>query len=136
MSVGVNYKPELAAEVLNLLNEEREAEGLEPLKLSTGHAGKLAQTRATDMAIYDHSDFDSPTYGLLSEMMVRFNITSAVPSENTWKTTASKNAGAIHARFMVLEGARKALMNPSYTEIGIGIVQKNGYYYICEVLID
>ena len=136
VSVGINYKPELASEVLNLINEEREAEGLKPLKLSTGNAGKLAQTRAADMAIYDHSDFDSPTYGLLSEMMAHFNITSAVPSENTWKTTASKNAGAIHARFMVLEGARKALMNPSYTEIGIGIVQKNGYYYICEVLID
>ena len=40
---------------------------------------------------------------------------SAVPSENTWKTTASKNAGVIHAKFMVLEDARKALMNTSYT---------------------
>lgn len=136
VSVGINYKPELASEVLALLNEERKAEGLAPLRLSQGNAGKLAQTRAADMAIYDHSDFDSPTYGLLSEMMSRFGITSAAPSENTWKTTMSKNAGAIHARFMVLEGSRNALMNPDYTEIGIGIVQKNGYYYICEVLIN
>lgn len=137
VSVGINYKTDLAKEVLALINEERRAEGLAPLTMNTSsNAYKLAMTRAADMAIYDHSDFDSPTYGLLSEMMSRFGIASAIPSENTWKTTTSKNAGAIHARFMVLEGARNALMNSNYTQIGIGIVQKNGYYYICEVLID
>lgn len=136
VSVGVRYKPELAAEVLEMLNEERIAEGMQPLTMNnSSDTYKLAQVRAADMAIYDHSDFDSPSYGLLSEMLSRFGIASAIPSENTWKTTASKNAGAIHTRFMVLESSRNALMNPNYTEIGIGIVQKNGYYYICEVLI-
>lgn len=137
VSVGINYKTDLAKEVLALINEERQAEGLAPLTMNTSSSAyKLAMTRAADMAIYDHSDFDSPTYGLLSEMMSRFGIGSAIPSENTWKTTTSKNAGAIHARFMVLEGSRNALMSSDYTEIGIGIVQKNGYYYICEVLIN
>lgn len=136
VSVGIHYKPELAAEVLEMLNEERIAEGMQPLTMNnSSDAYKLAQVRAADMAIYDHSDFDSPSYGLLSEMLSRFGISSAIPSENTWKTTSSKNAGAIHARFMVLESSRNALMSPNYTEIGIGIVQKNGYYYICEVLI-
>ena len=137
VSVGINYKPDLAQEVLDLLNEERAAEGLAPLTMNTSSdAYRLAMTRAADMAIYDHSDFDSPTYGLLSEMMARFGIVSAAPSENTWKTTTAKNAGAIHARFMVLEGSRNALMSSEYTQIGIGIVQKNGYYYICEILIN
>lgn len=137
VSVGINYKNDLAREVLELINEERKAEGLPALSMnSTSNAYRLAMTRAADMAIYDHSDFDSPTYGLLSEMLNRFGLSSHIPSENTWKTTTSKNAGAIHSRFMVLEGSRKALMSPDYTQIGIGIVQKNGYYYICEVLID
>ena len=137
VSVGLNYKTALANEVLTLINEERKAEGLSPLTMDTSStAYKLAMTRASDMAIYDHSDFDSPTYGLLSEMMARFNISSGIPSENTWKTTTSKNAGAIHTRFMLLEGSRAALMSPNYTKIGIGIVQKNGYFYICQVLID
>lgn len=137
VSVGINYKTDLANEVLALINEERQAEGLAPLTMNTSSSAyRLAMTRAADMAIYDHSDFDSPTYGLLSEMMSRFNLSSAAPSENTWKTTTSKNAGAIHARFMVLEGSRNALMSPNYTEIGISIVQKNGYYYICEILIN
>lgn len=135
VSVGINYKTELAADVLKLINEERKAEGLVPLKMSEDNADKLAKTRAADMAIYDHSDFDSPTYGLLSEMISRFRISSGIPSEHTWKTTASKNAGAIYARFMVLEGSRKSLMSQDYTEIGIGIAQKNGYYYICIVML-
>lgn len=61
---------------------------------------------------------------------------AGIPSEHTWKTTASKNAGAIYARFMALGGSRKALMDSSYTEIGIGIAQKNGYYNICIIMVN
>lgn len=137
VSVGLNYKPDLAKEILNELNAERSAEGLPALEMDTNStAYKLAQVRAADMAIYNHSDYDSPSYGTLAEMMDRFHVQSAIPSENTWKTTASKNAGAVHARFMLHEGSRNALMSKDYTNIGIAVVQKKGYYYICEVLID
>jgi C-terminal processing protease CtpA/Prc len=51
------------------------------------------------------------------------------------ESTVSKNAGAIHARFMTLDGARQARISGSYTNIGIAIVQKNGYYYVVEILI-
>ena len=67
-------------------------------------------------------------------MLNRFVIKSSAPSHNTWKTTASKTAGAIHARFMMLDGAWQARMSGGYTNIGIAIMQKNGYY-VCEVLI-
>ena len=137
VSVGINYKTDLAKEILNELNAERSAEGLSALKMDTNSAAyKLAQIRAADMAIYNHSDYDSPSYGTLAEMMDRFHIQSAIPSENTWKTTTSKNAGAVHARFMLHEGSRNAMMSKDYTNIGIAVVQKNGYYYICEVLVD
>lgn len=136
VSVGINCKTELAADVLKLINEEQKAEGLAPLKMSEDSAAKLAKTRSADMAIYDHSDFDSPIYGPLSEMISRFRIASGIPSEHIWKTTASKNAGAIYARFMALGGSRKALMDSSHTEMGIGIAQKNGYYYICIIMVN
>lgn len=132
VSVGLSFNTKLANEVLAELNAERTAEGLPALSMDTSsEAYKLAQIRAADMAIYDHSDFDSPNYGTLAEMMARYNIQSAMPSENVWKATTSKNAGAIHARFMVLEASRQALMSEVYTNIGIAIVQRNGYYYIC-----
>jgi uncharacterized protein YkwD len=137
ISAGMTFKTDLAREVLNELNAERTSAGLSALRMDTGgNAYKLAQILAADMVIYNHSDYDSPMYGTLADLMNRYGIKSAIPSENTWKTTTSKNAGAIHTRFMTLDGSRQTLLNGSYTNIGISIVQKNGYLYVCEVLID
>ena len=137
VSTGITYKSDLAKEVLNELNAERAAQGLSALRMDTGsNAYKMAQLLAADMAIYNHSDYDSPMYGTLADLLNRYGIKSAIPSENTWKTTTSKNVGAIHARFMTLDGARQARMSGNYTNIGIAIVQRNGYYYVCEILID
>jgi uncharacterized protein YkwD len=105
--------------------------------MDTGsNAYKVAQILAADMAIYNHADFDSPMYGTLSNLLNRFGIQSSGPSHNSWKTTTSKTAGAIHARFMTLDGARQARMSRSYTNVGITIVQKNGYLYICEIFLN
>ncbi|MDR0288140.1 MAG: hypothetical protein LBI03_10625 [Clostridiales bacterium] len=137
VSVGLTYKTDMANDVLSLLNADRVADGLPALRMDTNsNAYKIAQILAADMAIYDHSDYDSPLYGTLQDMLVRFNIKSGAPSENTWKTSTSKNAGAIHARFTTLDGTRQARMSQNYTNIGIAIVQKNGYYYVCEILLD
>lgn len=137
MSAGANYNTTLANEVLASLNAERAAQGLPALKMDTNsNAYMLAKCRAAAMATYNYSDYDSPLYGTLSQMCSRFNISSNKPSENTWKTVASKSASEIHSRFMVLDGAREARMSSQYTNVGIAIVQKNGYYYICEVFVD
>ena len=137
ISVGINYNTALANEVLTKLNAERASEGLPALKMSTdSDAYLIAQARAAAMAKYNYSDYDSPLYGRLADMLKKFGISSAAPSENTWKTTATKSANDIHSRFMVLDGARQARMSANYTNIGIAIVEKNGYYYICEVLIN
>lgn len=136
VSTGITFKTDLAQGVLNELNAERTAAGLPALRMDTGsNAYKVAQILAADMAIYNHSDFDSPMYGTLSNLLSRFGIQSNGPSHNSWKTTTSKNAGAIHARFMTLDGARQARMSSSYTNVGIAIIQKNGYLYICEIFL-
>ena len=123
--------------MLASLNAERAAQGLPALKMDTNsNAYMLAKCRAAAMATYNYSDYDSPLYGTLSQMCSRFNISSSKPSENTWKTVASKSASEIHSRFMVLDGAREARMSSQYTNVGIAIVQKNGYYYICEIFVD
>jgi len=120
VSAGINFKTDLAREVLNELNAERAAEGLSALQMDTNsNAYKIAQLFAADMAIYDHSDYDSPLYGTLASLLSRFGITITTPSQNIWKTTASKSAGAIHSRFMTLDGARQARMSSGYTSIGM-----------------
>jgi len=136
VSTGITFKTDLAREVLNELNAERTASGLPTLSMDTGsNAYKVAQILAADMANFNHADFDSPLYGTLSNLLNRFSIQSNGPSHNSWKTTTSKTASAIHTRFMTLDGARQARMSGSYTNIGIAIVQKNGYYFIAEILL-
>ncbi len=137
VNVGVNYRTDLAQAVLSKLNAERASEGLTPLKMNAGSdACLIAQARAAAMAKYNYSDYDSPLYGTLPQMLKCFGISSAVPSENTWKTVASKSADDIHLRFMALDGARGARMSSQYTNVGIAIAQKNGYYYICEIYLN
>lgn len=137
MSTGIQFNTDLANQVLANLNAERAAQGLPTLKMAENDdAYLLAQARAAAMAAYNYSDYDSPLYGTLSNMLKKFGISSAAPSENTWKTTTSKSAQDIHNRFMVLDGAREARMNAQYTGVGIAVAQKNGYYYICEVFVN
>jgi len=73
VSVGLSFNTKLANEVLAELNAERTAEGLPALSMDTSsEAYKLAQIRAADMGIYDHSDFNFPSYGTLAEVMARY----------------------------------------------------------------
>ncbi len=133
---GLNFRNDLSESVLSMLNAERRDNGLEPLSMSTNsQIYQLAALKAADMAIYNHSDFDSPLYGDISDLLDRFGITSAGPSETLWRTTASKTARDIHNRFQIQEYSRSARMSGSYTSVGIAIVEKNGYLYIAEILI-
>ena len=136
VSSGLKYRDDIAQSVLSKLNEERTSNGLQALKLSAGSdVYKIARIKAADMAIYNHSDFDSPVYGDLSNLLSRFGIQSAAPSETLWRTTATKTAKDIHTRFQVQEYSRAARMSRSYTHIGIAVVEKNGYFYIAEIFI-
>lgn len=128
VSVGISYKDDLAKEVLTEINAERAALGLGSLALSSdSDISYLSKIRAADMAIYNHSDYDSPMYGTAAVMCDTFNL-SFNPSEMLWKTAGDKTATAIASRLKIM--SNDALMNNAYTSIGISIVSKNGYYYI------
>lgn len=133
ISVGVSFESDLANNVLALLNAERAAQGAGALNMG-GEAQQLAQARAAAMATYDYSDYNSPLYGTIDNMVAKYNVSAVGPSENSWKTMSDKDANAIHARFMSMDGSKFARMASEYTNIGIAIASKNGYYYICEVI--
>lgn len=129
---GLSIRSDLAGEVVALLNAERTAAGLPPVTMAqSSTVYKLAALKAADMAVYDHADFDSPMYGTIGDLLGRYQISSSAPSETLWKTTASKAAKDIHIRFQAQTFSRQARMNQQYSEVGIGIVEKNGYYRDC-----
>lgn len=127
------YKTDLANDVFALLNAQRVSNGLSTLKLSED-AMRIAMLRSADMAAYDTSSEDLPTYGTLGTMLTEYSVDCTDPGENLWKSII-RSADDIHTRFQALESARNIRMGTTVTSYGIGIVESNGYYYICEVLL-
>lgn len=132
VSQKITYDEEIADKVLLALNEDRVSAGLQPLKMDkSGSVYKLAQIKAADMAIYNHSDFDSPMYGTILDISTKFSMNIAHASETLWKTT-DKTAKEINTRFQATQATRTNRMSDKYTSIGICIVKKNGFLYIYE----
>lgn len=133
---GLNIRSDIADSLLSLLNEERSSNGLAELQMISGSdVYRLAYIKASDMAIYNHADYDSPMYGTIDSLIQRFGVSSAGPSETLWRTTATKSSKDIHTRFQIQEYSQAARMSSLYSKIGIAVVEKNGYFYIAEIFI-
>lgn len=129
-----NFQTDLANQVIAKLNASRAGQpGLSTLT-ATETAMQIAMLRATDMCRYDTSNSDLPTYGRLSSMLTFYGVSSSSPGETLWKTTAL-TADEIDTRFSVVDSARQTRMKEGATQVGVAIVEKNGYYYICEVIL-
>lgn len=135
ISVGVSFNSSIAGELLAQINAERASQGLAALSMSSGNAMKLAKARAAALARYNSSDYINPLYGDLPGMMKKFGI-SGLPSENVWRTSPSRTGRDIFNRFFGSEGGRQAMLETSYTQVGIAIAEKNGYIYVDVCYID
>ena len=134
---SVTYKTDIANDILTSLNAERASQRLPVLTMSdSSNAMKLAKLLAADMATYNYCDYESRSYGMLSDLMNRYSIsTTLVSGENIWQCVSTKTANDIHSRFQALESARTTRMSSNATSIGIAVAYANGYYYIVEVIL-
>ena len=132
----VTFNTKMADKILSLLNAERVKNDVPSLSMYKGSdAYMLAQIFAAEAATYNTSDYESYLYGTIDNTVAKFNIqSSVVPSKTIWKAL-SQNATAtsINARFNQIESSRKSRMSNLYSNIGIAIAEKNGFYYIVEV---
>jgi uncharacterized protein YkwD len=129
---GLSFDTNLANSVLAGLNAQRAAAGLAPLAMAQGDLYMAACLKAADMAIYNHSDFDSPMYGTINNLLVRFGVEVGSPCETLWKTSA-KTADQINERFMAQSASYESRMSEYCTQAAIAIVSQNGYIYIAEI---
>lgn len=128
VKVGLSYKTSLANEVLSIINTERMAAGQSGFVMSSSsNAYLLAAIRASDMAIYRHSDIDSPMYGTLQETVSRFGVASGSAYERMWRCSSGKTAEQIASQLLRMDDK---LASSGYSDIGLVIVSKGGYYYI------
>ncbi|MFP7735687.1 CAP domain-containing protein [Priestia aryabhattai] len=112
--------------VVDLVNQEREKQGLKPLTLNK-ELSDVARIKSKDMMDKGYFDHNSPTYGSPFDMMKQFGIEYTTAGENIAKGQQSPED--VMNAWMNSDGHRKNILNPDFTEIGVGYVKGDTTYW-------
>jgi uncharacterized YkwD family protein len=104
-------------EVVSLVNKERAKKKLPPLKLALD-VTRVAQLKAEDMQKNDYYDHVSPVYGDVDNMLSKFNIKFKYVGENI--AGGEMTPEEVMTDWMNSPGHRANILDPVYTEIGVG----------------
>ena len=111
--------------VAELVNEIRLSHGLTPLTFREDLSA-VAREKSRDMQEKGYFDHQSPTYGSPFDMMKTFGISYRTAGENI-AMGYSTPENVVEA-WMNSAGHRANILNPAYTEIGVGYV-KDGHVW-------
>ncbi len=120
-----------AYEVISLVNAHRTAAGLEPLSYTNPALMAAAQKRAEEQQqVYSHTRPDgSSCFTVLDE----YGISYRGAGENI--AMGQRTPEEVVEDWMNSEGHRKNIMNPSFTQIGVGVHEAGGRYYWSQMFI-
>ena len=107
-------------QVLDLVNAERAKRGISALTLDSS-LSSVATKKSQDMVNKNYFDHTSPTYGSPFDMMKQFGISYRSAGENIAK--GQKTPQEVVAAWMNSEGHRKNILNPNFTNLGVGIAK-------------
>ncbi|MFK2827097.1 S-layer homology domain-containing protein [Bacillus sp. B190/17] len=110
-------------EIWKIVNQERAKHGAAPLKLAVD-VSFVARTKSKDMHDNEYFNHTSPIFGSPYQMMNSFGLTYTWAGENI--AANQWDAEHVMESWMNSPGHRSNILNPSYTEIGIGAY--NRYY--------
>jgi uncharacterized YkwD family protein len=118
--------------ILQLVNAERAKAGAEALSASS-ECTRLARMKSQDMVNNNYFSHQSPTYGSPFDMLKSNNVNYMYAGENI---AMNQSAEAAFKAWMNSEGHRKNILNPNFTELGVGIASKgNGSYIYTQLFI-
>lgn len=112
-------------EVVDLVNEQRAANGLSPLTISAELCDG-ARMKSQDMHDVGYFSHTSPTYGSPFDMMASLGITYSAAGENI--AMGYSSAEAVMNAWMNSEGHRANILSSKYTSIGVGYVADGNYW--------
>ncbi|GEN53655.1 hypothetical protein HFA01_19170 [Halobacillus faecis] len=112
-------------QVVELTNQEREKQGLAPLKLDT-ELSAVAKDKSLDMQQNNYFSHNSPNYGSPFDMMKSYGIDYRTAGENIamGQTTPEE----VVQGWMNSQGHRENIMNPNFTHIGVGHAEDGNYW--------
>ncbi|MFG6150043.1 CAP domain-containing protein [Halobacillus sp. B23F22_1] len=116
---------EFEQQVVDLTNEERAKQGLEPLELDVELSG-VAKDKSLDMQQNNYFSHDSPTHGSPFDMMNAYGIDYTTAGENIAMGQTSPEE--VVQGWMNSEGHRENIMNSSFTHIGVGHAEDGNYW--------
>ncbi len=106
--------------ILQLVNAERAKTGAKPLT-SNSDCTKLARMKSQDMVDKNYFSHQSPTYGSPFDLLKSNNVSYMYAGENI---AMNQSADAAFKAWMNSEGHKKNILNPNFTELGVGIAPK------------
>ncbi len=112
-------------QVVALVNQQRAANGLQPLTLSAT-LSNAARAKSQDMHDQHYFAHESPTYGSPFDMLKSFGISYRSAGENIAMGYATPEA--VMNGWMNSSGHRANILNASYTQIGVGYVADGNYW--------
>jgi uncharacterized YkwD family protein len=109
--------------MVDLVNQERVRAGIAPLKVDPRLVA-LARRKAQDMVDNGYFDHRSPTLGSPFDMMRAAGVTYLRAGENL---AGSSSVELAHRLLMASDGHRRNILDPNYTDIGIGAIAGSPY---------
>ncbi|ODA39526.1 CAP domain-containing protein [Desulfosporosinus sp. BG] len=118
--------------MVDMINQERLAAGLSPVKLDLRLAS-VGRAKANDLKANNYFDHTSPTYGSPWAMMQQVGLTVGWAGENI---SANKSVASSMAALMLSPGHRANILDPRFTHVGVGIAYGSAYgdLYVQEFL--
>ncbi len=113
------------AEVISLVNQIRRENGLSEFK-TNWELCRVARYKSQDMHDKNYFSHTSPTYGSPFQMMKNFGISYRTAGENIAR--GYKSPKAVVDGWMNSSGHRANILNPSFTQIGVGYVADGNYW--------
>lgn len=113
------------AEVIRLVNEIRQQNGLRPLT-PNWELSRVARYKSRDMLENGYFSHNSPTYGSPFQMITAFGLSYRTAGENIAKGYPSPQA--VVNGWMNSSGHRANILNASYKQIGVGYVSSGNYW--------
>ncbi|WP_423219157.1 SafA/ExsA family spore coat assembly protein [Caloramator australicus] len=123
----------LESEVVRLVNIERAKVGLPPLK-ENWQLSRIARYKSQDMINKNYFSHYSPTYGSPFQMIESFGLRFSAAGENI--AMGQRTPQEVMNAWMNSPGHRSNILNPTYTEIGVGLAKdKAGRCYWTQMFI-
>ncbi|QAS53104.1 CAP domain-containing protein [Halobacillus litoralis] len=117
---GDKVSGDFQKKVIELTNNAREKNGLNPLK-SSGEVTEVAQEKSEDMAENNYFSHTSPTYGSPFDMLKEFGVDYRTAAENI--AAGQQSPQEVVDGWLNSPGHRKNIMNKNLTHIGVGFAE-------------